>query len=60
MVFNDLSSIYFKESVSSEGTCVWMSEKECLAITAKDRKSVFIFERFEGAAFENVVKTKNR
>ena len=50
----------FQECSSSDGNCVWVTEDDCLQIQQRERKSVFIFEKFEGASFENITATNNR
>ncbi len=43
-----------------EGNCVWDSEEDCVHVTARDRKSIYIFDVFEGVAFENITELNHR
>ena len=44
----------------AEGSCVWVTNEDCMQIVQKDRRAVYIFEDFSGEAFDNIVKTNNR
>ncbi|XP_033732968.1 LOW QUALITY PROTEIN: DNA topoisomerase 2-binding protein 1-like [Pecten maximus] len=54
---NDVSKAMMDayKSLKAEGfTPVWMSPKECLSIKRKEKNCVYLFDPFEGRAFEHI------
>lgn len=50
----------FQELKGIVAAVEWISTDEVLQVSQKDRQYIYIFEEFEGAAFEHVMKTGNR
>ena len=42
------------------GEQIWSTEDECLQIQERDRRRIFVFEKFEGKAFEHLAAIGTR
>ena len=38
----------------------WLNEEDCFKVVEKKRNQIYVFENFEGKAFEHILSSKNR
>lgn len=48
------------QAVADIGNSVWFSPDDCLKLTARDKRFIFVFDDFAGAAFEHIRSLNNR